>query len=136
MANFEVNFPEDAFGTLLKDEDILKEMVEAAAPVMDKAVKKQLTTSIGAYGGKYSRGEMLASVKTTKAKKTKTDAVICVTRPTGKDKKGVRNAAKAFYMEYGTSKQSAHPWLDTATKNAEPECIEAMQKVFNKKAGL
>ena len=51
-------------------------------------------------------------------------------RPVGTDSKGVRNAEKMGYKEYGTSKQPAKPVLKKAVKKSEKECLEIMQKAF------
>ena len=48
----------------------------------------------------------------------------------GTDSKGVRNAEKMGYKEYGTSKQPAKPVLKKAVKKSEKECLEIMQKAF------
>ena len=58
---------------------------------------------------------MSRSIKPTKPKKNRWGHFIVI-RPTGKDKKGVRNMEKLVYMEYGTSKQSPTPVIHTGTE--------------------
>lgn len=134
MAGFEMNFPENFMDELFDTDfdEIAEDVLKACAPTMESSVKTSLERS--AEKG-YATGTMVSSIKAAKPKRTKTDAMIMVTRPTGKDKNGVRNMDKAMYLEYGTSKQAARPWLVNATKNAESTCLEKMQQEFNKKVG-
>lgn len=44
----------------------------------------------------------------------------------GTDSRGVRHAAKAFYLHYGTSKIRATHWIDTAEARAMPAASAAM----------
>lgn len=51
--------------------------------------------------------------------------------PQGKDRKGVRNAEKAFILHYGTSKLDATYWVDDADRYSEDFAIPAMQAVWD-----
>lgn len=51
--------------------------------------------------------------------------------PQGKDRKGIRNAEKAFILHYGSSKIKATHWVDDADKASGPKVQEAMEKVFD-----
>ena len=55
--------------------------------------------------------------------------------PQGKDKKGVRNAEKAFVLHYGTSKITGSHWVDDADRLCDGTVVEAMQQVFNNRKG-
>lgn len=134
MAQFDMNFPDDLFADLLDTqfEEIAVEALDKASPELNRSVQSSLIAS--ASRG-YSKGEMQASIKATKPKRTKTDAFIVVSRPTGRDKKGVRNMEKAAYLEYGTSKQAARPWLANATNNAQSTVLDIAQKVYSEKVG-
>lgn len=50
---------------------------------------------------------------------------------TGQDSRGVRNAAKAFYLHYGTSRIRATHWIDPAEARAMPGVSEAMGAVLS-----
>lgn len=59
--------------------------------------------------------------------------------PRGKDKKGVRNAEKAFVLHYGTSKRPGSHWVDDADRECDGTVIPAMAAVLDqelKKKGL
>ena len=49
---------------------------------------------------------------------------------TGQDSRGVRNAAKAFYLHYGTSKIQPTHWIDPAESRAMPGTTAAMDAVL------
>lgn len=51
--------------------------------------------------------------------------------PQGKDRKGVRNAEKAFMLQYGTSSVKATRWVDDADAICEDTVVPAMQDVFD-----
>lgn len=51
--------------------------------------------------------------------------------PQGKDRKGVRNAEKAFMLHYGTSHVKATRWVDDADAICEDTVVPAMQAVFD-----
>lgn len=48
----------------------------------------------------------------------------------GQDSRGVRNAAKAFYLHYGTSKIHPTHWIDPAEARAMPGTTAAMGAVL------
>lgn len=52
--------------------------------------------------------------------------------PQGKDRKGVRNAAKAFVLHYGTSKMPGSHWVDYADDLSGPRVEAAMKRVYDK----
>jgi HK97 gp10 family phage protein len=79
---------------------------------------------------------MLKSIKTTKTSRLKNNDGYSITvRPTGKDKRGVRNMEKMVYMEYGTSKQSATPVLTPAIRESRESVEKKMQEVFDREVG-
>ena len=50
--------------------------------------------------------------------------------PLGKDKRGVRNAEKAFILHYGRSNMKGDHFVDDAEKIAEEEAIPAMVEIW------
>ena len=49
----------------------------------------------------------------------------------GKDRRGVRNGAKAFMLHYGTSRIPATYWWDKAAQRAEPLVMAEMRRVWD-----
>ena len=127
MAKFDIQGIDDFMKDLsmLEMERIAPDMLEESVPILEKEVK--------ASAAKHKdTGSMRSSVKATGANVNARGHYICV-RPTGKDEKGVRNMEKMVYLEYGTSKQIATPVLSPAVRKAEPEVLDKMQEVFNRK---
>lgn len=74
-------------------------------------------------------GDLVQSVKATKVINTGANSSVEV-YPQGKDRKGVRNAEKAFVAEYGKSNMTARPWMATANNQYAKDVHEAMRKVW------
>ena len=129
MASFDVNGLND----LMKDLDFMEKkriapiMLEEAAPILEKAMKKKA-------GAHRNTGALEESIKASKARKNGNAYSISIC-PTGKDKKGVRNMEKAVYLEYGTSRQEATPFISPAVRESEAAVLEKMQEVFDREVG-
>ena len=76
-------------------------------------------------------GDMIASINYSRTPKTAGDVRSIDIYPLGKDRKGVRNAEKAFILHYGSSKIPATHWVEDADEAAGPRVKEAMERVFN-----
>ena len=112
-------------GKLADVERVAPKMIDEAMPILEANVKKEL-------GNHRRTGDMIDSVKKTKAGKSKRGGYYSVVRPTGKDRNGVRNMEKLAHAEYGTSKQPATPILTKAIKDSEAEVLQKMQEVFER----
>jgi HK97 gp10 family phage protein len=51
--------------------------------------------------------------------------------PQGKDRKGIRNAEKAFVLHYGTSRIPATHWVDEADEMAAEPVQKAMEEKYD-----
>lgn len=112
-------------GRLADVDRIAPQMIDEAMPILERNLKSELA--------KHKRtGDMLKSVKKTKAGKTKNGGYYAVVRPTGKDSKGVRNMEKLAHAEYGTKKQPPTPILTKAIKDSEKDVLDKMTEVFNR----
>lgn len=145
MARMEIDFPEDLFGGLLNQntEELCREMVDAAVPIMEESLKKEVQSVIG-HGGD---SELVKSIKGSKAKVSKNNAVISFVGPKGnsrhhyfggakKDRKyKVSNALKAIWLNYGRRGQPARPFINRATMNAEKKVLAKMQEVYDRRTG-
>ena len=107
------------------------ELLNAAAPILEKELHSQVQRK--ANRG-YATGDLAASIKAKKPGENKYGHYVVVTAE-GKDRKGVRNNEKLAYLNYGTSKQQARPVIAKSIKNAEGDCLEAMQKKFDEVTG-
>lgn len=71
-------------------------------------------------------GDMLNSIKATKIRRRDSDRYVDV-YPAGKDRKGVRNAEKAFITNYGTRSQQGTRWVQSANEGCADEVHEIMR---------
>lgn len=132
MAKFDVTPPDELMTALSKMGDIDK-----IAPRMLEAGILPVESSASKGANRYRRtGQMADSVVKNKPKKGK-DGWGCSVTFKGKDKKtGVRNAQKAFVIEYGKSGQSPQPFVRPAVISAEKEAVQSMQEVFEYESEL
>lgn len=145
MAQMEINFPEDMLNGLLNAdaEDLCKQMIDSAAPIMEESMKKEMRSVIQHSGD----SELVDSVKTSKAKRAKNGAIIAFTGPKGNSenyyyrngKKGrkisVSNVLKAIWLNYGRVGQPARPFLTKAVNNAHQKVMEKMQQTYDQLTG-
>ncbi len=146
MAIFDVDFPDDFLSELTgcKFEMIAPDALEAAAPVLEKSMKRSARAAVQHEG----ESEMVESIKANNPVKTKTDAYIVNVGPRGnsskkfyrKGKKSrkyrVNNALKAIWMEYGINTPDHHqaprPFIEKATKDAQEKVMDKMQEVYDR----
>ena len=112
-------------------DDYAPEMLQAAAPVLQKALKGRVAKE--ADRG-YATGDMEGAIAAHKPGKNGYGHYVMVTAE-GVDRKGVRNNEKLAYLNYGTSKQEARPVIAKAIDESEPECLKKMQEKFNEVMG-
>lgn len=119
-------------------DEIADEMLDAGSEVAveewKNGIKQERHRIVNPRGKGYiektgyiDTGAMEKAVKSSK-KKGKTIAEIY---PRGKDKKGVRNAEKAYILHYGTSSMPGSRFVDKIDDKASPEVYDAMSKVMD-----
>ncbi len=131
MASFSYDVPDDfikQLGNLADIDRYAPLMIDGAIPILEQQVKVELSRH-------KVTGYLLKSIKTTKTKKTKAGVYSASVEPSGTDRKGVRNAEKMLYLEYGTSRQPATPVLTKAVKDSEKEVLTTMQAIFDREVG-
>lgn len=114
--------------------NIADEMLDESAPTVVDAWKKNIRAAadrVDDHGRPYSTGALEKSIKATKAKANAYGHFVAA-RPTGEDARGTRNGEKMAYLEYGTSKQVAHPTMAKTVAETEKEVTEKMTKTFEK----
>ena len=145
MAQMEIDFPEDMLNGLLDvdAEDLCKQMIDSAAPIMEESMKKEMRSVIQHSGD----SELVDSVKTSKAKKAKNGAIIAFTGPKGNSKNyyyrngkkdrriQVSNVLKAIWLNNGRVGQPARPFLTKAVNNAHQKVMEKMQQTYDQLMG-
>lgn len=76
-------------------------------------------------------GDMIESIGYPREPKKIGDALTIDIYPQGKDRKGVRNAEKAFILHYGTSRRPATRWVDDADAYCETTVVPAMARIWD-----
>lgn len=114
-----------ALGRLADVERVAPKMIDEAMPILERNVKAEVSKHVVS-------GDLLKSIKISKAKKTKKGGYYSSVHPTGKDSKGVRNMEKMVYLEFGTKKQPPRPTLTKALKDSESAVLAKMQEVFER----
>ena len=148
MAKFMVDFPDDFMKKLFdsNNKGICIKALEESAPILEESMKSVLRS-----GGHELSGELIKSIKTTKAKEAKTGAYITKVMPTGyssinsysikRNGKRMRkyplsNNAKALFLEYGVNgRQPARPFIDACINKSSSAVLSKMQEVYNREVG-
>lgn len=138
MADFQNNFDivEDLLiPKALRNDEIYLKMIEAGQDVMLNAIQKGANKHI-------KSGKMAVSLKKTKPVIDQEGNAVGRIKFVGSDgsktsKKGQRfdrtNWIKAFRIEYGTSDQTAEPFVRPAIKTSESATRQAMKKVWEER---
>ena len=114
-------------------DQIAKKAVDQAAPLLESSLSSKIA---GAASRGYASGELAGSIGSLKARKNER-GVFAVVGPKGTDSRGVRNAEKLAYLEYGTSRgQVAHPVRASAAAAAESPVKQAMEEVLYAELGV
>ena len=130
MARFEM----DGFDELLAD---MKRMGELSGETADKMlmagaeeVKKAWRQSAKRVPHRVS-GDLIESIDYARKPKTAGDIRTIDIYPQGKDRKGVRNAEKAFVLNYGTKTRTASHWVDDADKASGEPVMQAITAIWD-----
>lgn len=128
MAKFNVEFPDDLQQMLEKvgsNSEISKKAVAKGLPILKASVMRELS-------GHKNKGDLISSIETTKVEKNK-DGYFGVVKPSGTDRKGIRNGEKLAYLEFGAygHNQSATPVLAPACTKSKEKIYKAFQEVFD-----
>lgn len=128
--------------SLIKEMEALGELAGETADEMLQAGAEQVKQAWKASAVKHGHvdtGDMVKSIGFSRKPKTANDVKSIDIYPQGKDKKGVRNAEKAFVLHYGTSQMRGTQWVDEADEQAGEPATAAMEAVWDeamRKRGL
>lgn len=114
-----------SLGRLADVDKIAPKMIDEALPILVSHVKTEVSKHV-------RTGDMLKSIKASKTKKNTSGNYYAVVRPTGKDRKGVRNMEKLAHAEFGTSKQAPTAILTKAIEDSRQAVYDKMQEVYNR----
>ena len=119
------------FAELDKPQYFATKALEAAAPYLVEESQK----AIQRVTSSKATGKLARSFAATKPKKNAYGNYVVV-KPVGTDPKGNSYAARAAWLEYGTTlngqKKNEHkPWRESAVNAAKEKCTAAMEKVIS-----
>ena len=103
------------------------EMLMAGAEEVKKAWQNQ-----AASHGYHATGDMIESIGYAKEPRWVGEIRSIDIYPQGKDRKGVRNAEKAYLLHYGTSKIHGSHWVDEADQDAGPMVQDVFEKIWDR----
>ena len=83
--------------------------------------------------GYRETGDMIESIRADKAPKSDANDVRRISvYPRGEDRKGVRNAEKAFLLYYGTSRIRGSHWIEEAEQKALPTVQQVFEDIWDR----
>lgn len=108
---------------------VTKEMLQAGGEQMAVGWRKEIDSrgfvSVDGQNQSHMRDHVAVKVKTAKGRQRAEITSL------GTDDRGVSNAAKAFFLHYGTSRIQATHWIDQAEDQAMPAASAAMGEVLD-----
>lgn len=131
MARFDI----EGFDDILAQLDRMARFDEVAPKMMDAGMEILQGEVIAEASKHQDTGAMVASIKPTGLMSGHGGGYYMYTRPTGKDKRGVRNIEKLAYLEYGVKGRPATPVITSAVLRAESRVLQAMREVFEREVG-
>lgn len=132
MAAFDFSFDEDfmkSLGSLAQVERYAPKMINESLPILEKKLKR----TIEIYDH-IDSGDLLKSISVRKAKKSKKGGFYGCVYPKGVDSKGMSNAEKLIWLEYGTKHSIAYGIVAASNHGCETALYEKMQEVFEREA--
>lgn len=123
MASLNVTIdPEEILKKGEHSDKMLLQMIKSGQEVMVDAMKSSAS--------KYKdTGDMANSIKATKPVINKEGNPVGRVKFIGDDRKGMSNSAKALWLEYGTTKRRATPFVRPAIEGSQNAIYSAMKKV-------
>lgn len=138
MAQLVTNGMEDVFNEMLKmgeeSGQAASDMLEAATPILEKALEQSAIRHGFAAPGKTGRGtgDMIVSIDNFGVEMTRDGKLKTAVRTMNKDRRGNYNSYVAFIQNYGRSNMPATHWIDQAVAACENDVFAAMTDVWEK----
>lgn len=130
MARFEIRGLDEAIDELARMGQLTGQVADAMLLAGAEEVRKAWTASAQRHGH-IDKGDMISSIGYAGSPRSVSDVRTIDIYPQGKDRRGIRNAEKAFILHYGTSSIKASAWVDEADRESETTAPSAMLAVFD-----
>lgn len=131
MARFDMSGLEETIREMQRMGQESGEAAKAMLRAGAEKVKAAWRSATEAHG-LVDTGDMLESIGYARNPKVIGDAMSVDIYPQGTDRKGVRNAEKAFILHYGTSRRRATRFIDDADAKSEAEAVPAMEEIWDR----
>lgn len=104
-------------------DELQAEVLRAQASVVADAIRRS--------GERYRVRDTLSSLREGKVKRDRRGDMSLYLRFEGKNKRGVRYTEIAFVNNYGTTKQSARPFVTEAVNASAEAAYEVAEKIYD-----
>ncbi len=130
MARFNTSGLDELMADMKRMGEMTGETAEKMLMAGAEEVKKAWKASAEKHGHRDT-GDMINSIGYPKKVKTVSEIKSVDIYPQGKDRKGVRNAEKAFILHYGTSRIPGSGWVDDADQLSAEPVQKAMTEIWD-----
>ena len=130
MARFDTSGLDDVLADMKRLGELEGETADKMLMAGAEQVKKAWKSSAEKHRHRDT-GDMIESIGYPRKPKTVYGVRAIDIYPQGKDRKGVRNAEKAFILHYGTKKKPGSHWVDDADEMAAPLVTQAMTEIWD-----
>lgn len=130
MARFKTDGLDDIFKDMEAHAELTGETADKMLLAGAEVVKQEWKKSAERHNHRVT-GDMISSITYPKKTQNIRDIKSIDIYPQGKDRKGIRNAEKAFILNYGTTKIAGSHWIDEADAASETPVYNVMEKIWN-----
>lgn len=130
MARFESDGIDALISEMNREGALVGKAADAVLLAGAEGVKRAWQEAAEKHGLRDT-GDMIKSIGYSRSVKSVGDWKQVDIFPQGSDRKGVRNAEKAFVLHYGTSKIPATHWVDDADALSEQYALPLMQAAWD-----
>jgi hypothetical protein len=129
MARFETDGLDAMIEEMHRMQQLTGHVARAVLQAGAEGVKKAWKLAAEEHGLRDT-GDMIESIGFAREPKSAGDVKFIDIYPQGTDRKGVRNAEKAFILHYGHSKADPTYWVDDADAYSADFAVPAMEEVW------
>lgn len=130
MARFDVTGMEQTIKEMARLGESTGAVADAMLMAAAGAVRQEWQNAIRQFGH-IDTGDMLSKVGYPRQPSTISDVRSIDVYPQGKDRRGVRNAEKAFIAHYGRVHQTGSGFVDVADRNSAAPVQAAMTAIWD-----
>lgn len=131
MARFEMEGFDELLADMKRQGELVGEVADRMLMAGAEEVKKVWRQSAERVPHRVS-GDLIESIDYARKPKTAGDIRTIDIYPQGKDRKGVRNAEKAFILNYGKKNKAPSHWVDDADRASGEPVMQAMTEIWEK----